>query len=156
MHRRDFDPWAYPAPLPEYVPLTESTARARLAFWRGLRFGMVLGGVSILTGMLAGAAFGLDISGSTVTLEPSADPQAFADVVFHNQLSNGPRDTGEYTLSQDGITIGVAFTWDRNFVGMDQIVVTPPAGMTCIPVDCTATVVEGQTGRVTLLPWQGA
>lgn len=156
MHRRDFDPWQYPAPLPEYVPLTESTARARLAFWRGIRFGMALGGVAILTGMAAGAAFGLDISGSTVTLEPSADPAAFADVVFANDLSNGPTDTGSYALVQDGITVGVAFTWDANFIGMDRIVVTPPQGMICAPADCSLTVIEGQVGRITLYPWQGA
>lgn len=126
------------------------------AWWRGLRAGIILGGLAVIGGFAAGRAFGLDISGSTVTLEPSADPAAFADVVFYNDLSNGPADTRSYTLSQDGITVGIGFVWDASFIGADQITVTPPLGMNCQPVNCTVTVIEGQTGRVTLLPYQGA
>lgn len=124
----------------------------RRAFWAGVCVGGLLTGAAFI----AGAAWSLDISGSTVTLQPSADPAAFADVVFANDLSNGPHDTGSYTLSQDGLVVGVRFTWDANFIGMDRIVVTPPPGMICAPADCSATVVEGQVGRITLYPWQGA
>lgn len=152
MHRRDFDPWAEPAPLPEYILKTEAERKAGRAFWRGVVFGGLLIGATFI----ATAASGLDISGSTVTLEPSADPAAFADVVFVNDLSNGPTDTGSYTLVQDGITVDVAFTWDANFIGMDQVVITPPLGMTCLPVECMVTVIEGQTGRVTLFWYQGS
>lgn len=152
MHRRDFDPWAEPAPLPDYVLKIEAKRKAGRAFLRGTIFGVLLG----FGACVASAAFSLDISGSTVTLEPSADPAAFADVVFVNDLSNGPTDTGTYTLVQDGITVGVAFTWDANFIGMDQVVITPPLGITCLPVECMVTVIEGQTGRVTLFWYQGS
>lgn len=133
--------------------LSEAQAdrRAYRAFWRGVVFGGILTGAAFI----GTAAFALDISGSTVTLEPSADPSAFADVVFFNDLSNGPTDTGAYTISQDGLVIGTRFVWDSNFIGADQITVTPPAGMTCKPADCTATVIEGQTGRVTLFEFIG-
>ena len=139
-------------PVALKVPLALAEENARRAFWRGA----VLGGVLVGAVFIAGSAFGLTISGSSVTLEPSVDPAAFADVVFVNDLSNGASDTGDYILSQDGLTIGVAFTWDANFIGADQIIVTPPLGMTCQPVTCSVTVIEGMIGRVTLLPYEGA
>ena len=152
VHRRDFDPWAEPAPLPDYILKTEADRKAVRSFWRGL----VIGAAIVAAGsFIATKARSLDISGSTVTLETSADPTAFADVVFFNDMSNGPTDTGAYTLSQDGLVIGTRFVWDSNFIGADQITVTPPAGMTCKPTDCTATVIEGQTGRVTLFEFVG-
>jgi hypothetical protein len=141
-----------PAPLHPTVPLEKAWRAAKEAFW----WGAVFGGIVVGAGFFAGAAFGLDISGSTVTLEPSANPAAFADVVFVNNLSNDPGDDGAYTLAQDGFVVGVEFTWDANFIGMDRVVVTPPVGMTCLPADCTMVVIEGQVGRVTLFPYQGA
>ena len=163
------DPFAGPTIPPRFPPdcpvpvrlnlsLAEANARARREFWRGAVFGgLMVGAASIASlAVIAGAAFGLTISGSTVTLEPSADPAAIADVVFVNDLSNDGSDTGDYILSQDGLQIGVAFVWNANFIGADQIIVTPPVGMTCRPVNCSVTVIEGTTGRVTLLPYQGA
>lgn len=144
-----------PVPVKLTVPFAEAEARVSRAWWRGMRLGISVGGLAFIAGLAAGAAFGLDISGSTVTLETSADPVAFADVVFVNDLSNGPADTRSYTLSQDGILIEVRFVWDANFIGADQITVTPPLGMNCQPVNCTVTVIEGQTGRVTLFDFVG-
>lgn len=153
IHRRDLDPWAEPAPLPEYILKTEADRKAVRSFWRGAAFA----GTAIAIGsFIATEARSLDISGSTVTLEPSADPDAFADVVFVNDMSNGPDDTGAYTLSQDGLAIETRFTWDANFIGADQIIVTPPLGFTCKPVSCAVTVIEGQTGRITLMPYNGS
>ena len=152
MHRRDFDPWGEPAPLPDYILKTDADRKTYRAFWRGAAFAAT---AIALASFLATEARSLDISGSTVTLEPSADPAAFADVVFVNDLSNGPADTRAYTLSQAGVLIEVSFVWDANFIGMDQITITPPVGMTCKPTDCTATVVEGTTGRVTLFDFIG-
>lgn len=162
-HHSDFDAWQGPSTENRIKNLEASNAilrkaayeadqRADRAFKRGTIFGgLLIGGIFIAT-----AAFSLDISGSTVTLEPSADPDAFADVVMHNAPHNGPKDTGAYTLSQDGLAIGLSFVWDASFVGADQITVTPPTGMTCKPSDCTATVIEGQTGRVTLFQFVGS
>lgn len=141
-----------PVRVPLKVPPVLAQEQVRRAFWRGL----VIGGLLVGASFIAGSAFGLTIAGSTVTLEPSVDPAAFADVVFVNDMSNGESDTGDYILSQDGLQIGVAFTWDANFIGADRIVVTPPLGMTCQPVTCSVTVIEGMIGRVTLLPYQGA
>ena len=141
-----------PPQVKPVVPLSVAMEMGRRMYWKGVVFGGLIVGCTFI----AGAAFGLTISGSTVTLEPSADPAAFADVVFVNDLSNGPTDTGNYTLSQDGMTVGVRSTVYANFVGADQITVTPPLGMNCLPANCTVTVIEGQVGRVTLLPYQGA
>ena len=140
-------------PVPVRLNVTRSLAEAmaRRAFWRGV----VFGGLIIGATFIAGAAVSLDIAGSTVTLEASTDPRAVADVVFVNDLSNGPTDTGAYTLSEGGLVVGVSFTWDANFIGMDRVVVTPPVGMVCVPAACTMVVIEGQVGRVALLPYVG-
>lgn len=151
MHRRDFDPWLEP-PRVDYVTKLESDRKAMRAFLRGAIVGVLLG----FGATVASAAFSLDISGSPVTLEPSADPAAFADVVFVNELANGPTDTGAYTLSQAGLLIGLSFIWDSGPRGEDKITVTPPAGMTCQPANCSVTVIEGQTGRVTLFEFNGS
>lgn len=141
-----------PVRLTVSKPVAEQMALR--SFWRGSVFGAVVMGLAIGIGA-ASAAWSLDISGSKVTMEPPADPSAFADVVFYNDLSNGPTDTGAYILQDFGVVIGIKFTWDASFIGADQIIVTPPMGMTCIPVDCTVTVIEGQTGRVALFEFVG-
>lgn len=151
-HHSDFDAWQEPPPKEHWITEADADSWSLRSFWRGSVFGATIIGALIF----AGAAWGLDISGSTVTLEPSADPAAFADVVMHNAPQNGPEDTGAYTLSQDGLIVGVWFVWDASFIGQDQITVTPPTGMTCKPSDCTATVIEGQTGRVTLFEFVGS
>lgn len=152
MHRRDFDPWGDPAPLPIFLTEAEAGRKALRAFLRGAIVGVLLGfGATVVS-----AAFSLDISGSTVTLEPSADPAAFADVVFFNNFNNGPTDTRSYALAHDGMALGISFVWDSGAHGEDRITVTPPAGMTCQPANCSVTVIEGQTGRVTLYDFLGS
>ena len=55
-----------------------------------------------------------------------------------------------------GAAFGETITWDADgFSGADRITVRPPEGITCLPADCSATVMEGFTGSVVLLDWQG-
>jgi hypothetical protein len=151
--------------LPQYVEAREAKRKAFTAFWRGSIFGALLA-----TGAFIGsAALGETISigslythgeesrATTVTITPSDVPGQLAIVTMDNSYVNQGSDTGTYTLTFDGIPIGVEFTWDVSSVtGADQITLTPPAGIECEPVDCTATVLEGQTGQVILFDWVGA
>lgn len=97
----------------------------------------------------------LDVSGTTITLGPTDHPQAVAEVIIRNAMTNGPWDTREYTMTHDGLTIGLAFVWEAGPFGADQITVTPPDGFICDPLDCTATVDELFSGVVYILPFQG-
>ena len=97
----------------------------------------------------------LSLSGTIIDIAPTDDQGAAAEVTIANAERNGPQDDGTYTMPfQDGL-IGVVFTWDAGLDGEDQISVIPPAGFTCIPVDCTAVVPENGTGRVLILPYIG-
>lgn len=98
----------------------------------------------------------LIISGTLIDIAPTDEAGAVAVVTMQNHFHNGPQDTGAYTLPFDGALFGLAFEWDAGQAGEDRITVTPPAGFTCIPADCSATVIEGQTGRVLIIPYIGA
>lgn len=98
----------------------------------------------------------LIISGTLIDIAPTDEAGAVAVVTMVNHYQNGPQDTGAYALTYDGAVFGVSFEWDHGPHGEDRMTITPPAGFTCIPVDCAATVVEGQTGRVLILPWVGS
>jgi hypothetical protein len=49
------------------------------------------------------------IATSTVTLQPSDEPGAVAEIIFVNKPSNGPFNNGNYYLSMDGIDVTVEF-----------------------------------------------
>jgi hypothetical protein len=88
----------------------------------------------------------LDLSGTIITLQPSPDPAAVAEVVMDNVDLNDSRDNGTYPLSMPGLTVEVEFIWQHDASGDDAVVVLPPDGITCLPVDCTAVVPEGKRG----------
>jgi hypothetical protein len=146
--------------------LMDYEAKKHSGFWRGVTVGVF--GLTIAT-FVATKAFGetitigrtLHVNGqpaaaTTVTIEPSPEPGQLAIVTMDNALVNDAGDNGEYFIAIPGLAVGVSFTWDADgFSGSDQMVVTPPEGITCIPGDCTATVFEGMTGKVILLDWIG-
>jgi hypothetical protein len=97
----------------------------------------------------------LDISGTLVELHPPSDPAAMAEVVMLNIELNGAHDNGHYELHLDGLTVGLEFQWQAGAFGEDAIVVTPPEGVFCEPVDCRIVVPEGQRGTVLLFDFVG-
>jgi hypothetical protein len=159
-----YDPTQDSTPLPqmEVFPHGEAARKARRAFtYAAVIFG--------LAGFAAGAAFGetiqigrtLNVNGSavdatTLTIEPSTEPGQLAVVTLDNAMVNDAGDNAEYHIGIPGLAVGVTFTWDVDgYSGADQITVFPPEGITCIPGDCTATVMEGMTGAIVLLDWIG-
>ena len=90
------------------------------------------------------------ISTTLLTLQPSQEPGAAAEVVMHNELTNGPQDDGAYSMTLDGQSFGVRFEWDAGAYGADRVVIIPPRGMTCEPFTCDMMVPEGQTAKVVL------
>jgi hypothetical protein len=158
--------------LPDWAPpdeeyVTEKTAKrkARTAFWRGSIFGALLA-----TGaFVASAAWGETVhiggiyingsqqTGTTVTIEPSTEPGQLATVTLDNKHVNDAGDNAEYFIGIPGLAVGVEFQWDSDgFSGADRITVRPPEGITCLPADCSVTVMEGFTGTVVLLDWIGS
>ena len=149
-------------PLEWWTTAHDARVKARRAFFRGL----LIGGAVIWIADYAlsetiqigriGFINGQYQDSTTVSIEPSAEPGEWATVTLNNRLVNDGNDTAEYVVMMDGVPVGISFTWDASPVsGADQIIVTPPAGMLCLPADCTATVPEGQTGQVVILDWVG-
>lgn len=97
----------------------------------------------------------LDLSGTLITLEPSTDPAAVADVVMENNMVNGPQDEVGFVLEMEGLLVEGRFHWDAGSLGEDRVIVTPPMGMFCDPEDCALTVIEGTTGRLRLYDFVG-
>lgn len=94
------------------------------------------------------------IAGSMVSLTPSDQPGIIAETHFRNHPTNAPENNGHYTLTLDGLTVDLTFTW--NVAGdADRIVVTPPDGVLCDPSDCTMEVPENGFGFVLLYEWVG-
>jgi hypothetical protein len=153
--------WPDFVPLPSYLPMDEAKRRARKAF---LRAAVIFGAL----GFAAGAAFGETISigsmyingyepkGTTVSISPSDLPGEWARVVMENRHVNQGSDTGDYSLTFDGVVIPLEFVWDQDpILGSDAITLTPPDGIICVPADCSVTVPEGMTGEIVLLDWRG-
>ena len=149
-----YDPEIDSTPLPRFVPAHHAERAARLEFWRGVFTGVAIGAVAAFAASAA-LAETISISSTTVTIEPAEAP-AVARVTMHNRITNGPADSGVYSLAMDGLVVEVAFTWDAGPQGEDRVTVTPPAGYLCQPSDCAMTVAEGDSGVVLLLEWTGA
>jgi hypothetical protein len=166
-HLGYYDPEVDSTPLQqvECFPAGEAKRKAHRAFKRG----MFLGAAAMAAGIFAadraagetisigrayihGEAFG----STTVTIAPSTEPGEWARVVLVNKHVNQGSDTGNYTLTLDGVVIGVAFEWDKiALTGADAITLTPPAGITCLPADCSVTVMEGFEGEIILIDFMG-
>jgi hypothetical protein len=100
-------------------------------------------------------ALALDISGSIVTLQPSAEPGAIAEVIFDNRPNNSLMDNGGYEAAMPGLTVGVRFDWEVSQFGSDAVTITPPDGVICDPASCRIEALEGYSGRVVLFDWRG-
>jgi hypothetical protein len=97
----------------------------------------------------------LSLSGTIIDIAQTNEAGAVAEVTIANMEMNGPQDDGTYTLPfADGL-IDVSFTWNGGHDGADKITVIPPAGFTCLPVDCAAVVPENGNGRVLIIPYIG-
>lgn len=94
----------------------------------------------------------MTVTGSTITLQDTARAGAVAEVIFDNRMMNGPPDNGDYTLHHRDMTATFAFKWTG---GDDTIIITPPDGTVCLPVDCAMTVIEGGVGTLYLFSAEG-
>jgi hypothetical protein len=95
-----------------------------------------------------------DLSGSTITLQHTQRPGAEAEVHFDNLMRNGMQDEIGFDLTLNGLSVMVHFDW--NVTGDDDaILVTPPEGYTCEPVDCKLTLSEGDKGTLWLFSIEG-
>jgi len=96
----------------------------------------------------------LDLSGTLITLQPTTEPGAVAEVVMRNNVMNGPQDDGTSALDLGPLSVAVTFKWDADGT-RDRLTVTPPDGLICIPADCAVVVEEGKVGRVLIIEWSG-
>lgn len=97
----------------------------------------------------------LDLSGSLIVMQDTTNPLADAEIVFENVDRNGAHENGEYVVEHDGKSAIVEFRWNYDGFGEDAILVTPPDGMICDPIDCILSVPEGTTRTLYLIPWAG-
>lgn len=86
------------------------------------------------------------LGASTLTLRPSEQPEAVAEVEFYNADMNLYRDEMAYPMSLDGLEIEVDFEVNVDPLGSDRIRVRVPPGYYADPD--TLDVMEGQTGVV--------
>ncbi len=85
-------------------------------------------------------AFSAAIAGDTyrwnhethVTLQPTSQPGAVAEVVFANQNIHTML-AEEIELTMDGLTVRVLFERDVDYEASDRFTVTPPPGFIAIP-----------------------
>jgi hypothetical protein len=149
----------------ELFDLTQGAkARSLRAFWRGIVIGGLLVGATFIGGAALGETIhigrtwinGDEAQSTTISIARSTEPGEWAVVTMENRHVNDGGDSGAYALTLDGVPVGIRFVWDSDeMLGSDAVTVTPPQGMTCVPDDCTATVMEGFTGRVVLIDWRG-
>lgn len=97
----------------------------------------------------------LDISGTHVTLGPTDHSFAYAEVWLHNEASNSASDEATHVMLYDGLSVSVTFDWERGLYGEDAIIVTPPDGYVCEPINCEAIVMETFSGVIYLVPFMG-
>lgn len=97
----------------------------------------------------------LDLAGTLVTLQDSAHPTAFAEIVMQNEPVNGAGDNGEHILILRDFPVVVEFVWNRGPAGEDAIIVTPPDGVICDPGTCVLELPENETGTLYLFRWEG-
>ena len=85
---------------------------------------------------------------TVVRMQPTEEPGAAAEIIFHNVEVNNPNDAGGYTVTLGDMTAQVTFGFNTAPGGQDSITVTPPAGFIAVPE--TLTLMEGATGVVLL------
>lgn len=87
--------------------------------------------------VLAGAfpAFGQtthDLQGTTVTIAPTSEPGAVAQIEMHNVNNNDSRDEYTFSLSLGGISVDVTFDWDAQGQN-DSITIETEPGYVAVP-----------------------
>lgn len=96
----------------------------------------------------------LDLSGTIITMQPTAQPGAIAEIVMDNRRMNGSHDEIGTFLEMPGLSIGVHFDW--NVEGDDDaLIVSPPDGIICVPSSCVLQVPENEVGILYLYAWEG-
>jgi hypothetical protein len=88
----------------------------------------------------------LYLGATTIRLQPSEQPNALAEVVFHNAEVNDGGDEATYPLTLGDLTVEVTFGFNVDPLGSDSITVTVPPGYVAIPA--TLVVGEDSTGTV--------
>ena len=109
----------------------------------------------IALAMMTAPAFAdsVALSGSAVTLQPTTRPGAVAELIFDNRATNSSRDDGEYSLAHDDIALSFSFNWNASG-DSDEITITPPDGLTCLPTSCVLRMPEHETGTLFLFDSQ--
>ena len=100
-------------------------------------------------------AIALTLGTTTIVMQDTTEPGAIAEVEMKNQPSNGDADNGDYPLVLRDMQAIVRFHWNSGPAGADSITVEPPEGMTCKPTSCALELLEGYSGKVYLMPWEG-
>jgi hypothetical protein len=100
-------------------------------------------------------ALALDLSGTIITLQPTEEPGAVAEVEMRNVPTNSDAENGEYPLTLGDLTVTAEFLWNSGPAGADSIIVTPPEGVICKPETCVLELQEGYTGTLWLFDWRG-
>lgn len=100
-------------------------------------------------------ALALTLGGTTITLQDTTEPGAVAEVEMNNLPVNGDTDNGDYPLTLRDLRATIRFHWNSGPAGADSITVEPPEGMTCKPTSCALELLDGYSGKVYLMPWEG-
>ena len=96
----------------------------------------------------------VNLLGTTITLQDSARPAAVAEIRVYNTPNNGAYHDGTYPMSHNGLSLTAQFIW--NFEGRnDAVIVTPPDGYSCDPVDCMLSLPESTGGTIYLFSLEG-
>ncbi|MFY0633692.1 MAG: hypothetical protein JXQ91_07765 [Vannielia sp.] len=93
------------------------------------------------------------LSSSTVTLQPTSEPGAVAEIVFVNKNDNGSDDEITFPLVWLDVAVDVTFTWQADG-SADAITVETPSGLVAVPR--TLTLDENTTGTILIFPLQAA
>jgi len=96
---------------------------------------------------------GVTAPGTYVTLRPSEDINAVADVVFQNEAVNFEKDNQTFTLRDNGVEVSVTYTYGLGMTP-DRIDVEPPEGLVCAPA-CSIDVREGGEDVIRLYRREG-
>lgn len=95
----------------------------------------------------------ISISGTKVTIREGDSP-VVAIITQWNSPSNMPGDNGPIVLTLPHLRVNATFIYGDGLVA-DDLIVTPPDGTYCDPVDCVLRVEEEDSGVLRLMEWVG-
>lgn len=88
---------------------------------------------------------------STITIQPTDEPGAVAEVEFANKTVHSDEDVS-FVLSLDGLEVVIDASVGRG-LAPDRMTVTPPEGYMAVPPEID--VPEDEIGVVLIIPWVG-